>query len=340
MKIAFRVDSSNTIGMGHVTRCLTLAHALKQKGARCLFVIQDHEGHPQQSIRQQGFQVITTPVSDETRDAEHSMNAVQGVYPDWLIVDHYRLGAAWETALRPYCQKIMVIDDLANRNHDCDLLLDQNLVADMAHRYDRHVPPACTRLLGPEYALLQAEYRTLHSTILPRHNPITRIFAYFGGADNQDLTGRTIAAFAALKRADITLDVVINPTSRHAAKVHRLARGQSNISLHEALPSLAHVMQKADLAIGAGGATSWERCCLGLPSVVITLADNQKPIAQELHRQGYILWLGDQDTVDTTAIQAGLLDCLDNDRIQQWSQHCSALIDGKGIERLMAFLWR
>lgn len=349
MKVLFRADASRLIGTGHVMRCLTLAMALRERRATCRFVCREHEGNLLERIRGEGFEAVALPMGTPSQEPSHAdwlspnweTDAEQTIAnvcesTDWLIVDHYALDARWESALRPYCRKILVIDDLADRNHDCDLLLDQNLVADMVHRYDARVPLHCGRMLGPDYALLQPQYADLHSRTPPRMGQIRRILVFFGGADNENLTGRTIAAFLALGRVDIVLDVVVNPSSPHAAAIREQVGAHTNITLHESLPTLALLMMKADLAIGAGGATSWERCCLALPSLVVTVADNQKPIATELHRQGFIRWLGNQNTISESALGVALEEILQIAWTPDWSNRCKELVDGRGAERVAA----
>ena len=360
MKVIFRADASIQIGTGHVMRCLTLAQALRDRGATCQFICRDHAGNLVERIRQNGFEAIALTLNDcpppaatskssplthadwlgtdWQTDAAQTINALGNYRPDWLIVDHYALDACWESLLRPHSSKIMVIDDLADRDHDCDLLLDQNLVSNLEHRYDHRLPTHCARLLGPDYALLQPQYAELHPRTSPRIGSIRRIFVFFGGADHHNLTGRAIAAFLALDRPDLALDVVINPASSHAVAIGEQVQGHSNIALHGTLPSLAPLMLKADLAIGAGGTTSWERCCLGLPSLVITLAENQRAIAAELHRQGLVHWLGDQKTVTSEHLATALQEVLLNDYLADWSSRCRLLVDGKGAEQVAAIL--
>lgn len=356
MKVVFRADASLEIGTGHVRRCLTLAQALREKGAQCRFICREFPGHLIDTLRQRGFEVLSLPYrpdwqaserepahaawlgADWKTDAEQTLAAIGGEAVDWLIVDHYGIDARWEAALRPLAKKILVIDDLADRPHDCDLLLDQNLVADMERRYDGRLPEHCGRLLGPEYALLQPQYAELHPRVPPREGPINRLLIYFGGADADNLTGMTLAAFARLGRDDIALDVVINPTGPHAEAIRRQAAGCAWITLHEDLPSLAPLLVKADLAIGAGGATSWERCCLGLPALVVTIAENQKAIAKELDRQGLIRWLGHKDEIDAAALAEALAGILDTGLAPEWSERCRRLVDGRGVERVAGFL--
>lgn len=351
MNIAFRVDASLQIGTGHLMRCLTLADALKSRGAMTHFICRHLPDHLADLLEQHGHPLTRLPDDTHTdatdelaharwlgtsqaRDADDTLHALAGESPDWLVVDHYALDARWESALRPHCRKIMVIDDLADRPHDCDLLLDQNLVADGGARYDGLLPAHCGKLLGPKYALLQSEYAELHPRTPPREGPVQRVLIYFGGADTDNLTGRAIAACLSLRRTDVALDVVIDPNSPHAESIRRQVQGERQITLHTRLPSLASLMVKADLAIGGGGATSWERCCLGLPTLVITLAENQKPIAAELDRRGLIRWLGHRDDVSEAGLAQALGDLLNAGLPAAWSAHCRRLVDGRGTERV------
>lgn len=343
-------------------RCLALAQALRDRGAICRFVCRQHPGHMLERIGQAGFEAIALPMavkddpsalpcndpvlahthwlgSDWQTDASQTIAAISDHKPDWLVVDHYAIDQQWESQLRRVCGKIMVIDDLADRNHDCDLLLDQNLVANKEHRYDCRVARHCACLFGPRYALLQSQYAELHPRTPPRLGPVKRIMVYFGGADDQNLTELAINAFLAIERPDITLDVVINPEGPHANRLRSQVQGRGNITLHEGLPSLASLMVQADLAVGAAGATSWERCCLGLPTLVVTLADNQLPIADELDHLGLVRWLGDRGAVSSSIVKAALLQALqDENSLAQWSSRCQSLVDGQGAGRVRELL--
>lgn len=358
MDIAFRVDASVHIGTGHVMRCLTLANALRGRGGAPSFVCREHGGHLCDLIEEQGFAVRRLPASNagtETgdlgqyaawlgafwrEDAEQTCAAIGAAesQPDWLVVDHYAVDHRWENVLRSSVRRIMVIDDLADRRHDCDLLLDQNLVAHMHARYDGKVPATCGMLLGPDYALLQPIYAELHDRIAPKKGPIRRIFIFFGGADSDNLTGRTLSAFLELNPCDTEVDVVISSNSPHAHVIRQQVAGYSHIHLHSDLPTLAPLMMNADLAVGAGGATSWERLCLGLPSVVVTLAENQRCIAEELSRRQLIRWLGHEEAVDQRAITEVLGELIQQGLDESWSRRCLAVVDGNGIKRVCAAL--
>jgi UDP-2,4-diacetamido-2,4,6-trideoxy-beta-L-altropyranose hydrolase len=355
MKFSIRVDASSQIGTGHFMRCLTLADVLKQRDAQIRFISRHLPGHLRNMLTAKGHQFMplngssSEAISDELphahwlgttqhADAQDTIQALSDQTWDWLVVDHYALDQRWESAMRASVGHIMVIDDLADRHHDCDLLLDQNLVAQMHTRYADKVPPACGLLLGPEYALLQPIYAELHDRIPPREGPIQRILVFFGGADGDNLTGRTLAAFLRLGRPDIEVDVVITADSPHTEVIRQQAVGHGNIHLHSGLPTLAPLMTKADLAVGAGGATSWERLCLGLPTLVVTLAENQCPIADGLSQRRLIRWLGNQDAVDESAIAQALDKLVQRGLDNDWSLRCLAAVDGNGINRVRAAL--
>lgn len=357
MHIVFRADAALVFGSGHIMRCLTLASTLREHGVVVFFICREHEGHLCDLIEGRGFTVSRLPApkgglsqADSTpahaawlgapwqEDFEQTRVAIEalGVKPDWLVVDHYAIDQRWERALRSSVGHIMAIDDLADRVHDCDLLLDQNLAAERHTRYRDKVPNCCGLLLGPEFALLQASYAKLHDRVPPRDGPIRRIFIFFGGADTHNLTGRTLNAFLSLNRSDIQIDVVIASSGPYAESVRLQVAGHDNIHLHHNLPTVAPLMVAADLAIGAGGSTSWERLCLGLPALVITSGENQRPIVGELHAQGLIRWLGHHDNVDESAIARALAELLQRGADKDWSLRCQAVLDGKGAERVFA----
>ncbi|WP_096697336.1 UDP-2,4-diacetamido-2,4,6-trideoxy-beta-L-altropyranose hydrolase [Polaromonas sp. AER18D-145] len=357
MNIVFRTDASSIAGTGHVIRCLTLARALRERGAVVSFVCRKHTGHLCALILEMGFALhalergderqiagISSPAHASWLGASWEQDAAQflafletiGLRPDWLVVDHYAIDYRWETCLRPAVGRIMVIDDLADRPHDCDMLLDQNLVAQMKARYDDKVPPNCRKLLGPQYALLQLDYAERRAHIAPRNGAVRRIFIYFGGADTNNLTGRSLRAVLSLERPDIEIDVVVSAVSPHIDAIRQQVEDRSNVHLYSGLSTLASLIESADLGIGAGGATNWERLCLGLPSIVIALAANQIPVATELERRGLIRFLQDGNDVDEVTIAKELALILEDGLSNDWSLQCLTVVDGCGAERVCA----
>lgn len=345
--MAFRTDGGAQIGSGHVMRCLVLAQSLKAQGAEVLFICREQPGHLCDLITERGYSIerlaaipggAVADWADDARETCVALEAGMGRKADWLIVDHYLLDRRWEGALRSSTDRLMVIDDLCNRPHDCDLLLDQNLVADMHERYADKLTVSCRQLIGPSYALLHPDYARLHEHVAPRRGAIRRILIFFGGADSANLTERSLDAFLALGRPQIEVDIVVGASGRHGDAVRQKAEAHANISVHEGLPSLAALMSRADLAVGAGGSTHWERLCLGLPCLVVTLADNQRLISAELHRLEVIQLLGHHDEVNQLMI-TGALDRLIREGLPgDWSLRCMAMVDGGGADRVRAAL--
>jgi UDP-2,4-diacetamido-2,4,6-trideoxy-beta-L-altropyranose hydrolase len=328
-------------------RCLTLADSLQKQGADVVFICAGQPGHLGELIANRGFPARLlhskggAPGDEWLDDAVQTravLEGIEGRKVDWLVVDHYQLDHRWEAALRVSVERIMVIDDLCNRAHDCDLLLDQNLVAGMSTRYAGLVPKACRMLVGPRFALLAPGYAEVHEQMEPRKGPVQRILAFFGGVDSANLSSRAIEAFLAADRPDVHMDVVLGASNPHQVDVLKRAAGHANIQVHASQPSLAPLLLQADMALGAGGVTHWERLCLGLPSLVVTLADNQRAVTQELHRLGLVEWLGHHDEVDAKAIASALKMRLEAGFPAAWSLQCMATVDGRGVGRVVAAL--
>lgn len=356
-QITIRTDASRVMGTGHVMRSLTLARVLRAQGADVRFVCREHDGHLCELIEQTGFAVTRLPQEVSStpsdtgppthsawlgtsweRDAALTKAAMGDQMIDWLIVDHYALDLRWQQSMRGRARKIMVIDDLADRLHDCDVLLDQNFFAEGKQRYVGKVPSSTTLLLGPHYALLGPDYAQLRRRIAPRSGTPSRILVSFGGADHLGLTLRTVNALLTLYDHSIAADVVLSRAAADFSEIESMLEDYPRIQLHDRVASLAPFMLAADLAIGAGGATHWERMCLGLPTLVITMAENQRDIAHQLAEQGLIRWLGDAADVDVPQIRDALDRLIKDGLDPQWSSRCMALVDGQGVQRVAAVL--
>ncbi|WLR96184.1 UDP-2,4-diacetamido-2,4,6-trideoxy-beta-L-altropyranose hydrolase [Shinella sumterensis] len=351
MIAAFRVDSSSIIGAGHVIRCLSLAKALRKNGVECVFVSRDHEGNLAQSIREGGFETMLLPTDNcpsvgvgstpglsrwvgtsWQQDAEDTRAALEKYKINWLIVDHYGLDWKWEERLRETGANLLVIDDIADRRHVCDLLLDQN-VPDKTGAYRKLVPPHCGIMSGPRYALLDPSYADFHHQVGSRRGMVQRILVYFGGGRYATLMQQALYAIAEL-RPEISVDAVIGQSDPSFGTSSPLA----NLRFHSKLPTLAPLMASADLAIGASGTSSWERCCLGLPGVVVTVAENQEPIAEELARLGIVVNLGNADGLTKEKFVIALKPLLTEKLDASWSARCLALVDGRGAERITGYM--
>ena len=352
IKILIRADASRSIGFGHVMRCLTLAEELRAQGAMVAFACMDHPGHLMDYIHRKGFTAYNLSIGMDTSVALHGCTVHGRAYDweadaratcgcmerygavDWLIVDHYLLAAPWEFYLRRISGRIMVIDDLADRFHDCDLLLDQNFYL-QEDRYLGLLPGHCKMLLGPEYAILRKEFREVRQKMGERSGEIHRILVSFGGADSSNGTGKVLRALQEMDRPEIAIDVVMGSAFSHQESVLRQIDMMPNADCHIQVDYMAQLMAQADLAIGAGGTTIWERCCLGVPSLVMIIAENQRQTTNDLAQAGYLLCLGDIEDVGTDNIKDYLERLMEN---SMWtgslSKRSAGLVNGQGIKEV------
>jgi UDP-2,4-diacetamido-2,4,6-trideoxy-beta-L-altropyranose hydrolase len=315
MLIVIRTDASLEIGTGHVMRCVTLAKQLEKAGANITFVCRNFPGNSNAFIKSQGFDIhtLTSHVNQNylqwmndfwKQDAEETKLITENLNKkiDLLIVDHYSLDAKWERDLHSTVKYIMAIDDLANRPHYCDLLLDQNYYLNMQERYKGLVQDSCIQLLGPNYVLLRDEFLTIDTEKIKRDGSIKRILVFFGGTDPTGETMKTLEAVKELNRSDIKYNVVVGAANPQKEKIEQICGQFPNITFHCQINNIAELMLKADLAIGAGGATTWERCFLGLPSILIIVADNQNEVTQAVAEDGAVYCLGESSEVTKMSI--------------------------------------
>jgi len=360
MKVIIRVDASQQIGTGHLVRCKTLAEVLRQRGASVHFICREHPGHLINWLLEANFQVTTLPKQDNPdlvndlsedyqawlgvspeQDAQETIQAIGHDCPDWLIVDHYGIDQQWEIQLRPYVRQILVIDDLANRHHDCDVLLDQNNHLAGTESYLGLVPECCHLLLGARYALLNSVYANYRNQQPPREypTPAQRLLIFFGGTDRYGLTSQSLEAVSSAPLDHLTVDVVIGSSNPQRAKLEQQAAARPNTIVHYSRPHLADLMSQADLALGAGGTTTWERCCLGLPTLVVSIADNQVPICQALSQLGAIAYLGTANQVTVNQLRSALVKLIsDVPALLEISQKSSLQTDGLGVHRVAEYL--
>jgi UDP-2,4-diacetamido-2,4,6-trideoxy-beta-L-altropyranose hydrolase len=359
MRIVFRTDASILIGTGHVMRCLTLADTLKESGAKCCFIYREHSGHLMDLIRHRGHEAVGLPCSasnnstkindpeaqlshaawlgtDWRTDAIQTQAVLQGMATDWLIVDHYALDARWESALKPLYRKLMVIDDLADREHSCDVLLDQNLVEGMEMRYQGKVPQHCTCLIGPQYALLRPEFSALRPASLERRKvpTLNRLLIFMGGSDPDNETGKVIAGVKLTQKQWQHIDVVIGQSFPALSALKQSLVSLPFATLHIQTPDMAKLMAAADLAVTAGGSVTWEKCTLGLPSLVVIMGQNQRAIAEMMHERGAQRTLGIGSDL-APASYAKYLDELQTCDLPAMTECASSVCDGSGIDKVL-----
>ncbi|CDX03135.1 Pseudaminic acid biosynthesis-associated protein PseG [Desulfitobacterium hafniense] len=300
MNVVIRADSSNIIGTGHVMRCLALAKELEEANTNINFICRESQGNLSKWIKKNGFGVFGIPVSNDERmnlvfeqdfDSCETISIIKKMEKtiDWLIVDHYDIDIGWERILRPYAKNIMVIDDLANRVHDCAVILDQNLFFNMSERYDALVSNDCVRLLGPQYALLRKEFRSSrlrHPRRLASRSG--QIMISFGGSDPGNDTLKVLEAVEGLALQNVAIKVVIGGANPNKAEIMKKCAEMDYVKYYFQVDDMSELMEESDLFIGGGGSTVWERCCIGLPGIVIPIAYNQVNPMKELAKAGII----------------------------------------------------
>lgn len=342
MKVVIRTDSSSTIGSGHLMRCLTLASGLRRLGATIAFVCRNLPGNFCRKLEEGNFSIhrIGDDEAAIIRDTDVAVGEMKEILRgegrvDWLIVDHYALDKRWERSLRKKNLHIMVIDDRANRSHDCDLLLDQNFFPDAETRYDDLVPAHCQKLFGPRYALLRPEFAEARGQLRQRDGSIKRILITMGGADPNNVTPRVLEAVKLLDRSDITIDVIVGTANEHGDEIESVSSELPVCNIHYEAKNMASLMAEADLCIGAGGSTTWERCCLGLPALFIAASDNDIEIARSAGEAGIGKYLGTFEEISPQKIVDELQILIEQpDLLRKWGTKAASLVDGLGLERV------
>jgi len=341
-------------------RCLTLADGLKKRGAECQFICREHPGNLIDMIQGKGFVVHSLPSVEfkedkifdadagkeksiyrswlgvtQMEDSIETSKVLAGFDVDWLVVDHYALDSDWERVLSRHCRKTMVIDDLADRAHHCHLLIDQTYDRS-SNDYRLLVPQHCQLLCGSQYALLRTEFAELRQYSLRRRSKpeLRKLLIAMGGVDNENVTGTVLNVMQDIQfLVDCELTIILGATSPWRLDIEKQAQNMplsTNILVD--VPNMAHIMAESDLAIGAGGSTSWERCCLGLPAILYVLAKNQEKTAMGLGRVGAVRVINDLKC-SPDALSEILIDfhsC--PEALADLSRSSALITEGKGTE--------
>jgi UDP-2,4-diacetamido-2,4,6-trideoxy-beta-L-altropyranose hydrolase len=335
----FRCDATLSIGVGHLVRSHALAEVLNEQGWQCLFACVEGSSEMAPFLSIPACNRI-----DLSDDGTSDIEAIRQALPqgcDALIVDHYGLDAGFEAALGDWARCIIVIDDLANRPHDCDLLIDPT-PGRSEEIYRDLMAGEAALFLGPRYALLRSQFTQEHVRRQARARggrKAERLLLAFGGADSRSLTSPILDALST-RLPEVDIEVLVGPRARGGDSVTaRAAASHGRITAHVGQPDVASLMLRADLAVGACGGTSWERCATGLPSVAIITADNQRCVAEELDAAGAARVLGWVEDVALDEI-AEAVDILAHapERLAQMSHRAFELCDGMGNAHVARWL--
>ncbi|ETT41088.1 GCN5-like N-acetyltransferase [Paenibacillus sp. FSL R5-192] len=346
MKFFIRADASEQLGIGHVMRCLALSEELIKHDYEVIFICKEANPLITRLIREKGCDLllIDTPIFiDGEHESEHVVQLIINGYhveqEDWLIVDHYSLDITFEQNLRKVFANIMVVDDLADRSHDCDILLDTSSNVSKRDTYDRLIPSSAIQLLGPEYTLLRGEFIEKRETLNPQdERGINNIFVCFGGTDPTNETIKTIKALQPIMNENIQVNIVLGKPNLRIEQW--MTRNKSEyMELFIQPDSIAAIMSSSDLAICAGGGMTWERYCLGLPGLVIAVAENQLELAQQGQLLGIDKYIGQSESVQEQDITQIFMQTINHGEwLKEARNKAMALIDGKGASRVVKLL--
>ncbi|WP_460926193.1 UDP-2,4-diacetamido-2,4,6-trideoxy-beta-L-altropyranose hydrolase [Pseudomonas sp. MC6] len=348
MRVLIRADASPTIGSGHIARCLTLARVLRGQGSHVAFACRQLPGHRLEALNDEGFETFALP---DRYLAEDPQQAIESMLPwqadidalgllldghaefDWIIVDHYGLDHHWQTAARRWAHRIAAVDDLATRRYSVDLLLNQNL-SGLSENYTPLLPEGCRTLLGPRYAMLREEFNCPAIDIKPTAR---RVLVNFGGFDAAMQTHHAMLALADF--SELQVDFVAGAENPAWAQMQALAETRPNWRLHSFVSDFYQRMSEADLFIGAGGGTSWERAALGLPTICIAVSNNQQVNGEVMAAAGAHVFMGAREQVSVEQLRDAVGFVVGNHFLRQsLAERSRQLVDGRGAERVAAAL--
>jgi len=356
-RAAFRADASREMGTGHVMRCLTLADDLRRRGWDTVFLGKEFPGNLNRRVRESGHSVIALPAPEVSvpgtagahapahaawlhgpwsADAEACVEGLGRVGPvDWLVVDHYSLDAQWERSMRMAASRILSLDDLADRDHDCDVLLDQNLRLDHGSAYAGRVPAACVKLLGPRYALLRPEFRAERARLQPRAPDVAKVLVFLGGADPDNFTGKVLEALDSPGLGELEWHVVVGKTNPSADALAGKWAGRPKVIFHRDVREMGRLIATADLAVAGGGISTWERPGLALPTLALSIAFNQEGLLEAADRAGLVAYAGRASEL-AAADLASRISALVRDPARRAGMAALGMdaVDGLGVERV------
>lgn len=311
MRVVIRADASVRIGTGHVMRCMALAARMRKRGADVTFVCREEAGNLVDAIAAYGFGTVRLPRSEQSGRTDGSDETTWGEEDaalmrrylasrrgraDVVLVDHYMVGEHWEREMRSLARRVVVIDDLGNRRHDCDVLVDPNLHDSPETRYTGLVPAGSRVFVGPRYAPLREEFEAISPHV--RTSGLRRLLVFMGGSDPPGEGVKVARALRAFEGKEPETIMIAGPINPRIAEIRLAAEGVPSLTVIESTNDMARLIEWADVGVGACGVAAWERCALGLPSLVAIIAANQRDDSRILHAIGAVRNLGDSS--DTT----------------------------------------
>ena len=354
-----RVDASPIIGGGHFSRCLSLAQALVNQGSRVYFLCRFIDKQFAKQIFDIDASLLTLPppksimtksshsveswlCTSEEEDIEDCKKLINHDEKFAIIVDHYAIGKKWSTIARKMSDRVVFFDDLANRELDVDFIINQNVgwkPSDYINLVDRKT----NLLLGPSYALLANNYSTLREKALTRSLSFDRqlkVLVAFGSSDPDNITCQVVKVLSMLSsKLNIVVTIVIGNLNKNVQEIKMLCSSSKGLVRYiECRNNLAEDYLAHDIVIGGAGVSSLERCCLGVPSIIIPIADNQKHSARVLGEKKVGLIVEKVDHSLAVQIKEKLMFVKELSTYKEMSNNCMKICDGLGSYRVATIL--
>ena len=320
MKVIFRCDSSFKIGHGHLIRCLNLA---KRLDLETTFICRTLPENVNSKVLDYQFKLV------EISPSESDLELIKEYQPELLIADSYDLDINWERSVRNYCKKLVIIDDL-KRKHDCDAVIDQNFRSNYDDIYDTK-----TLFLGPKYTLINKSFLNI------KHNPVDpkRVIIFFGGSDPAGITLKLVELLSRSGQFEYNLDIIAGKSNSNLGDLQKITDLNQSMRLHIDIDYMPELMCKASVFVGAGGSTTWERAIIGLPSIVVSIADNQEEISRDLNEAGIIKYLGRHQDIKNEDVLSCTKSLLVNTvEYEKLKNNSLRLHVGEGLEELISYL--
>lgn len=350
MNICIRVDSSHEIGVGHIYRCISFAKKLRNDGHQCFFITRSFHGNRSDLIELNGFKNIKLNpkpiINDDSKnpyskwlgasqkdDAAETLKYINSLSIDILIIDHYAINREYEEILFPFLKKIVVIDDLCNRRHLCNFLIDQT-PGRQAIEYDRLVPKECIKLCGEKFLILRDEFINKEIDLSPSKYLLRKFLINFGGTDEHNYTQLALSHLNKIFfDEEIECNIILSSSCLNLSKIQNYSKLLNfKCNFHIDTDKVAELIRFSDIGIGAGGISALERCALGLPSLLYLVADNQKSIINSLVRKNSAIEIKDKSFF---AFKSGWQLISNKSNYFKLKKACSKLVKNDGLDLII-----
>lgn len=334
MNVAFRVDANQSIGIGHLIRCLGLCEELKRRGNSCFFVSKIYNEDLILKIKNENNFYKLSPSIDLKQDVKELISFSNKKKIDWIITDNYELNEKYITEIKKNDFKVLSIDDYSQIHYESDIVLNQNIGSDKL-RYSSGENTYF--LLGPKYVILRDKLLIRHKKI--QKNEVNKILIMLGGTDKDNLILKIIKSIKFLTK-QISFIVVIGPLNHHYNEISKYVKeNQLNIDVEKFPDQMEEIYLNSDISISAGGTSCYELAYFGIPNIIITIAKNQINIAKNLDKYNVSLYLGHKNQIDMNKIKNNCYELINNNNLRKkMILNGKNLVDGKGKERIIDFM--